>query len=190
MLAKIPIVNKSSTSTPAHLLPSIASVAVTTSSEFLPSIPLLITASSASNSLCTSVESSSSNQVLFPSTSSMFIALSTEIHPCVLETIISTSSSIPSTITSSSSQASKQTSKTRRKKRPNRNINQQQSPIKPKVGIQMTPHKPRKSTSLQDEDMLVYDVNEEGVEVDIRRWLMYPTTFGTVILQNSINGYL
>ncbi|GFX63622.1 protein cramped-like [Trichonephila clavipes] len=55
--------------------------------------------------LCTS---SSSNQELIPSTSSMFTALSTNAHLSALETITSTSNSISSTITSSVSQASKQ----------------------------------------------------------------------------------
>ncbi|GFX42169.1 hypothetical protein TNCV_2135821 [Trichonephila clavipes] len=64
-----------------------------------PPIPLHITASLASNSHCTSVTSSSSNQALFPSTSPMFTDLSTVTSPSLPEPSTSTSNSLPYTIT-------------------------------------------------------------------------------------------
>ncbi|GFW19685.1 hypothetical protein TNCV_1605761 [Trichonephila clavipes] len=58
-------VTKPSTSTQAHLLPFITSIALTTSTESS-SIPLIGTTSSTSNSLCSSVASSSSKHFLHP----------------------------------------------------------------------------------------------------------------------------
>ncbi|GFW09236.1 hypothetical protein TNCV_2101901 [Trichonephila clavipes] len=104
MSSKIPAFTISSTTTQEHILPPASSFADTLS-ESQPPIPLLITASSTSNSHCTSVTSSSSNQALLPSTSSLFTAFSAETHFFVLETIAS--SSIPPTITPTISEASK-----------------------------------------------------------------------------------
>ncbi|GFU92926.1 hypothetical protein TNCV_2080721 [Trichonephila clavipes] len=81
----------------------------------------------------------------------MFTSLPAETCP-VVETSTTISNTIPSTY-----QAAKQTSKSRRKRRPNKSITS-------KIDIQMTPHKPRKSTPFQDtsdEDMLIYDVQED-----------------------------
>ncbi|GFX44407.1 uncharacterized protein TNCV_1394281 [Trichonephila clavipes] len=111
MTSKIPVVNKSSTTTQANLLPSTSSVTVTSSSESRPSIPLIDTT---------------------PATSNRFSS-------------------------SSTSQDAKRTSKSRKKRRPKRSITS-------KIDIQLTPHKPKKSTLLQDtsdEDMIIYDVEEE-----------------------------
>ncbi|GFU57348.1 hypothetical protein TNCV_3635331 [Trichonephila clavipes] len=139
MSSGIPTVAKSSTPTQAHLLPSTSSVAIPTSSESQPPIPLIHTA---------------------PATSiSMFSPLPPETSP-VLETT-TTSNTIPFT-----SQAPKK----KKKKNPStgKSVLTKVLPhthsLKPKVEIQMEPHKPRKSTPLQDtsdKDMLVYDVEEE-----------------------------
>ncbi|GFW40763.1 DDE_3 domain-containing protein [Trichonephila clavipes] len=69
-------------STQAHLLPSTSTFAVTTSSESQPHIPLIDTAPTTSNSLCTSAASSLSNKAFFSSTGSMFSPLPAETSPC------------------------------------------------------------------------------------------------------------
>ncbi|GFU40572.1 hypothetical protein TNCV_3229721 [Trichonephila clavipes] len=92
---------------PAQFLPSTSSVAVTTSSESHPPIPLFTSAPSTSNSLLDSVAFSSSNQTLPPSTCPMFTALSTVTSPSVSEPTTSISNSLPSTTTSAVSEASK-----------------------------------------------------------------------------------
>ncbi|GFV25444.1 hypothetical protein TNCV_1147141 [Trichonephila clavipes] len=81
----------------------------------------------------------------------MFTPLPAETCPAV-ETETFISNTIDST-----SQDAKQISKSRKKRRPKRSITS-------KIDIQLTPHKPKKSTPLQDtldEDMLIYDVKEE-----------------------------
>ncbi|GFX23760.1 RNA-directed DNA polymerase from mobile element jockey [Trichonephila clavipes] len=144
---KIPTVTKLSASTEAQLLPTTSSAAAT-SSESQPPVPFVITTSSASISLITS-------------TTTMFTALSNKTHPSALET--TTSNSIPSTIISPVSHAS--TQKSRRKKRNPKTICNVTAPtVKPKIEIKMAPHKPRKSSSIQDtddEDMIVYDMAEQ-----------------------------
>ncbi|GFV30210.1 hypothetical protein TNCV_96871 [Trichonephila clavipes] len=135
MSSKISTVTKSSTTTQAHFLLSTSSATVTSSSESQPSIPLIDTALTTSNSISTSAASFSSNKALSSSTVSMFTPLPAEIYP-VLETSTTTSNTIPST-----SQAAKQTLKSRRKKRPNRSIT-------PKIEIQMTPYIPKKKAHL------------------------------------------
>ncbi|GFU11427.1 uncharacterized protein TNCV_4041241 [Trichonephila clavipes] len=150
MSSKIPTVSKSSTTTQANLLPSTSSVRVTSASEFQPPIPLIDTVPATFNSLSTSAVSSS-NKELSSSKVSMFTPLPAETCP-VVETSTTVSSTIPS-----APQTAKQTSRNRRKKRPNRSLT-------PKIEIQLPPHKPKKSTPLQDtldEDMLIYDVEEE-----------------------------
>ncbi|GFS55179.1 hypothetical protein TNCV_4799281 [Trichonephila clavipes] len=91
----------------------------------------------------------------------MCTVLSNETHPSALET--TTSNSIPSTITSPVSQASKQ--KSRRKKRSPKTICNVAAPtVKPKIEIKIAPHKPRKSSPIQDtddENMIVYDTEEQ-----------------------------
>ncbi|GFV67609.1 hypothetical protein TNCV_4622891 [Trichonephila clavipes] len=86
------LITKSSTSAQAHLLPSISTFAVTMSSDSQPPVLFIDTASTTSNSLCTSVASSLSKKALSSSTRSMFSPLPTETSP-VLET--STTSKIP-----------------------------------------------------------------------------------------------
>ncbi|GFT13409.1 hypothetical protein TNCV_3200521 [Trichonephila clavipes] len=144
---KIPTVTKLSASTEAQLLPTTSSAAAK-SSESQPPVPFVITTSSASISLITS-------------TTTMFTALSNKTHPSALET--TTSNSIPSTIISPVSHAS--TLKSRRKKRNPKTICNVTGPtVKPKIEIKMAPHKPRKSSSIQDtddEDMIVYDMAEQ-----------------------------
>ncbi|GFW16071.1 uncharacterized protein TNCV_2864041 [Trichonephila clavipes] len=144
---KIPTVTKLSASTEAQLLPTTSSSAAK-SSESQPPVPSVITTSSASISLITS-------------TTTMFTALSNKTHPSALET--TTSNSIPSTIISPVSHAS--TLKSRRKKRNPKTICNVTGPtVKPKIEIKMAPHKPRKSSSIQDtddEDMIVYDMAEQ-----------------------------
>ncbi|GFW52395.1 putative RNA-directed DNA polymerase from transposon BS [Trichonephila clavipes] len=144
---KIPTVTKLSASTEAQLLPTTSSAAAK-SSESQPPVPFVITTSSASISLITS-------------TTTMFTALSNKTHPSALET--TTSNSIPSTIISPVSHAS--TQKSRRKKRNPKTICNVTAPtVKPKIEIKMAPHKPRKSSSIQDtddEDMIVYDMAEQ-----------------------------
>ncbi|GFX53835.1 hypothetical protein TNCV_1597811 [Trichonephila clavipes] len=81
----------------------------------------------------------------------MFTLLPAATCPAV-ETETSITNTIPST-----SKDAKQTSNSRKKRRPKRSITS-------KIHIQLTPHKPKKSTPLQDtsdEDMLIYDVEEE-----------------------------
>ncbi|GFY00010.1 hypothetical protein TNCV_1341081 [Trichonephila clavipes] len=90
-----------------------------------------------SNSLSTSAAFSSTNKTLASSNISMFTPLPAETCPAV-ETETSISNTIPST-----SQTAKQTSKSRKKRRPKRSITS-------KIDIQLTPHKPKKSTPLQD----------------------------------------
>ncbi|GFV50703.1 uncharacterized protein TNCV_2213651 [Trichonephila clavipes] len=147
MPSKIPTVTKSSASTEAQLLPTTSSAAAT-SSESQPPAPFDITTSSASISLITS-------------TTTMFTALSNKMHPSALET--TTSNSISSTITSPVFQASKQ--KSRRKKRNPKTVCNVTAPtVKPKIEIKMAPHKPRKSSPIQDtddKDMIVYDMEEQ-----------------------------
>ncbi|GFT91670.1 uncharacterized protein TNCV_2444801 [Trichonephila clavipes] len=142
---KFPTVTKLSASTEAQLLPTTTSAAAK-SSESQPPVPV-ITTSSASISLITST--------------TMFTALSNKTHPSALET--TTSNSIPSTIISPVSHAS--TQKSRRKKRNPKTICNVTAPtVKPKIEIKMAPHKPRKSSSIQDtddEDMIVYDMAEQ-----------------------------
>ncbi|GFX83307.1 uncharacterized protein TNCV_2489631 [Trichonephila clavipes] len=144
---KIPTVTKLSASTEAQLLPTTSSAAAT-SSDSQPPVPFVITTSSASISFITS-------------TTTMFTALSNKTHPSALET--TTSNSIPSTIISPVSHAS--TQKSRRKKRNPKTICNVTAPtVKPKLEIKMAPHKPRKSSSIQDtddEDMIVYDMAEQ-----------------------------
>ncbi|GFU10900.1 uncharacterized protein TNCV_960651 [Trichonephila clavipes] len=144
---KIPTVTKLSASTEAQLLPTTSSAAATSSESQQP-VPFVITTSSASISLITS-------------TTTMFTALSNKTHPSALET--TTSNSIPSTIISPVSHAS--TQKSRRKKRNPKTICNVTAPtVKPKLEIKMAPHKPRKSSSIQDtddEDMIVYDMAEQ-----------------------------
>ncbi|GFX90053.1 uncharacterized protein TNCV_887511 [Trichonephila clavipes] len=68
----------------------------------------------------------------------------------------------PSNTITSISQDAKETSKPRRKKRPPKNTS---NAIKPKIEIKVDPHKPRKSApteyTTEEEDMLVYDVEDE-----------------------------
>ncbi|GFT94232.1 uncharacterized protein TNCV_3922721 [Trichonephila clavipes] len=81
----------------------------------------------------------------------MFTPLPAETCPAV-ETATSITDTFPFT-----SQDAKQTLKSRKKRRPKRSITS-------KIDTQLTPHKPKKSTPLQDtsdEDMLIYDVAEE-----------------------------
>ncbi|GFU51081.1 hypothetical protein TNCV_1934801 [Trichonephila clavipes] len=128
---QIPTVTKLSASTEAQLLPTTSSAAAT-ASKSQPSVPFVITTSSASISLITS-------------TTTMFTALSNKTHPSALET--TTSNSIPSTIISPVSHAS--TQKSRRKKRNPKTICNVTAPtVKPKIEIKMAPHKPRKSSSI------------------------------------------
>ncbi|GFW34207.1 hypothetical protein TNCV_384231 [Trichonephila clavipes] len=84
--------------------------------------------------------------------------MNTPLPACpILETITTTSNSIPTT-----SQDANQTSKPRRKKRPPKNPS---NTIKPKIEIKMAPHKPRKSAPVEyttdEEYMIVYDVKDE-----------------------------
>ncbi|GFW90181.1 hypothetical protein TNCV_1790021 [Trichonephila clavipes] len=118
----------------------------------------LYTAPTTSNSSSTSAASSSSNKALSSSNISMFTPFPAETCP-VVENCITISNTIPS-----APQAAKQTSRNRRKKRPNRSIALN-------IEIQLTPHKPQKSTPLQDtsdKGMLVYDV-EEDVETSKKK---------------------
>ncbi|GFT54629.1 hypothetical protein TNCV_345071 [Trichonephila clavipes] len=81
----------------------------------------------------------------------MFTPLPAETCPAV-ETATSITDTFPFT-----SQDAKQTLKSRKKRRPKRSFTS-------KIVTQLTPHKPKKSTPLQDtsdEDMLIYDVAEE-----------------------------
>ncbi|GFT40183.1 hypothetical protein TNCV_1526921 [Trichonephila clavipes] len=75
-------VTKLSTSTQAHLLPSISSVTVASSSESQPPISLSDTASTTSNSLSTSVASFSSNKALSSPTLSICSPLPAETKSC------------------------------------------------------------------------------------------------------------
>ncbi|GFV81696.1 hypothetical protein TNCV_1703521 [Trichonephila clavipes] len=132
-------VTKSSTSTQAQLLPSTSSVTVTLSSESQPPISVIDTAPTISNNLFISTSSSSSSACP------------------VLETATTTSNTITAT-----SQVAKETSKPRRKKRPPKNTS---NAIKPKIEIKVALQKPRKSAPTEytadEEDMIVYDVEDE-----------------------------
>ncbi|GFW40643.1 hypothetical protein TNCV_2835871 [Trichonephila clavipes] len=113
--------------TQARFLPS-TSVAVTTSSESQPHIPLKDTAPTKSNSLYISVAPPSFSNALSSSTISKLSAFLAETSH-VLEIAIIISNTIPSAF-----QASKQTSKTRKKKRPNKAFNDVAiPPLKPKT---------------------------------------------------------
>ncbi|GFW08720.1 cilia- and flagella-associated protein 20 [Trichonephila clavipes] len=143
MISKIPVVNKSSTTTQANILPSTSYVTVTSSSESQSSIPLIDTTPIISNSV------SSSNKALSSSNLSMFTPLPAETC-CAAETETSITYTIPST-----SQDAKQTSKSLKERCPKRSITS-------KIDIQLTPHKPLQDTS--DEDMLMYDVRNGHIK--------------------------
>ncbi|GFW62641.1 RNase H domain-containing protein [Trichonephila clavipes] len=146
--SSVPAVTKPSSSTQTQLLPSASFVTVTSLSESQPSIPLIDTALTTSNNLSTTSAFSSSNKTLSSSDVSILPA---ETCP-VVETETSITDTIPFT-----SQDAKQTLKSRKKRRPKRSITS-------KIDTQLTPHKPKKSTPLQDtskEDMLIYDIEEE-----------------------------
>ncbi|GFV41882.1 hypothetical protein TNCV_2958981 [Trichonephila clavipes] len=143
-----PAVTKPSSSTQTQLLPSTSFVTVTSLSESEPSIPLIDTAPTTSNNLSTTSAFSSSNKTLSSSDVSILPA---ETCPAV-ESETSITDTIPFT-----SQDAKQTLKSRKKRSP-------KSSITSKIDTQLTPHKPKKCTPLQDtsdEDMLIYDVEEE-----------------------------
>ncbi|GFV95109.1 histone-lysine N-methyltransferase SETMAR [Trichonephila clavipes] len=95
----------------------------------------------------------------------------------VLETTTTTSNTILSTPQEATNFKNSQ------EKRPNRNIAL-------KTEIQMTPHKTKKSTPLldtSDEDMVVYDFDEEEVKIDTRSWLT-PTSENVSQAAEIVNG--
>ncbi|GFW81562.1 uncharacterized protein TNCV_2882391 [Trichonephila clavipes] len=123
----------------------------TSTSKSKTSITLIDTAPTTSNNFFTSAAFSSSYKALSSSDVSLFTPLPAATCPAV-ETETSKTNTIPST-----SQDAKQTSNSRKKRRHKKSITS-------KIDIQLTPHKPKKSTPLQDtsdEDMLIYDVEEE-----------------------------
>ncbi|GFT35033.1 putative RNA-directed DNA polymerase from transposon X-element [Trichonephila clavipes] len=149
--SSVAAVTKPSSSTQTQLLPSASFVTVPSLSESQPSIPLIDTAPTTSNNLSTTSAFSLSNKTLVHRMKTMFTPLPAETCPAV-ETATSITDTIPFT-----SQDAKQTLKSRKKRRPKRSITS-------KIDTQLTPHKPKKSTPLQDtsdEDMLIYDVAEE-----------------------------
>ncbi|GFY29704.1 sodium channel protein PaFPC1 [Trichonephila clavipes] len=88
-----------------------------------------------------------------------------ETSPAVLKPI--TSNNIPSKIPSSASQNLKQSLNSRQNKHPPKTISNS-IPTKPKIEIKMAFHRPKNSTLVQDkleeEDMLVYGIEEEEVD--------------------------
>ncbi|GFT68257.1 uncharacterized protein TNCV_658841 [Trichonephila clavipes] len=110
------------------------------------------------------------NRYSVPTTSNYLSisATSSSSSACsVLETTTITSNAITAT-----SQDAKETSKPRRKKRPPKNTS---NAIKPKIEINMAPHKPRKSAPTKYttdlEDMIVYDGEDEHEPRESRIYL-------------------
>ncbi|GFY09243.1 uncharacterized protein TNCV_2991611 [Trichonephila clavipes] len=140
----MPTVSTSSSSTQAQLLPSTSSARL---------IAPISAAAAPDNSLNTSTSSLSTETCSAPITSNKFSALSTEVHPSV-PLPESASNSKPSNICEIS-QGVKQNSKNRRK---------HAKVQKPEIEIKRSPHNPNKSYvhyTSEDEDMIVYDVEED-----------------------------
>ncbi|GFW57072.1 uncharacterized protein TNCV_1116001 [Trichonephila clavipes] len=150
---KVPAVTKSSASTQAQLLPSTSSVTGTLSSESQPPIPLTNSALSMSNCLSTPATSSSSTPfVILPSTPDGVENLSAQIQPSVpLLDISPTSSPSPPSMSKVVNRNYKLRTKRTKKQ-------------KPQIEIKISPLEPKKSYvhyTSEDEDMIVYDVEEE-----------------------------
>ncbi|GFW95512.1 hypothetical protein TNCV_1722131 [Trichonephila clavipes] len=173
--SSVSTVSTSSSSNPAHLLPSESSIKLTTQIESRLPESISAIAAAPDYSINTSASSLSTETFPVPTTYNKFAALSTEIQLSVplSESATTTSNSepsntskIPQSVTTTTSntipatsQDAKQTSKPRRKKRPLKNTS---NTIKPKIEIKMAPHKPRKSARVEyttdEEDMIVYDI--------------------------------
>ncbi|GFX63625.1 uncharacterized protein TNCV_2005541 [Trichonephila clavipes] len=159
--SSVSTVSTSSSSTQAHLIPSTSSVIPTVQNQSHLLIPICTTAT-LDNSLNTSASSLSTETRLFATTSNKFSPLSTEIQPSVplSQSAATTSNSEPSD-TSKIPKSVKQNSRNRRKG---------SKVQKPEIEIKMAPYKPRKSAPTEyttdDEDILMYDVEEEELEPD------------------------
>ncbi|GFY23698.1 uncharacterized protein TNCV_1629801 [Trichonephila clavipes] len=140
--SSVPAVTKSSTSTQAQLLPSTSSVTVTWPSESPPPISLMDTAAAISNSL-------SLIHIINVHTPYQHVLF---LKPQPLH-------SIPYLL---HPRMQKKLQNLEGKKRPPKNTC---DTIKPKIEIKMAPHKPRKPAPIEytmdEEDMIVYDVEDE-----------------------------
>ncbi|GFX25467.1 uncharacterized protein TNCV_1998681 [Trichonephila clavipes] len=157
--SSVSTVSTSSSSTQAHLLPSTSALIPTIQSKSLLPIPIPTT-TSPSNNLNTSASSLSTEVLPVFAITNKFAALSTEVQPSV-----SLSESAAPTFnnehfnTSQIPKRLKQNSKNRKKR-----VKEQKAEIE----IKLTPHTPNKSYvhhTSEDEDMIVYDVEEdEGIK--------------------------
>ncbi|GFW95031.1 hypothetical protein TNCV_476301 [Trichonephila clavipes] len=158
ILSSMPAVCTSSSSFQAHLLPSTFSLIPTIQSQSRLPIPISTnTTATLDNSLSTSASSLSTKTHVFPTTSKNFATLSTEVQPSVPlpDSAMITSNSKP-TDTSKIPKNVKTNSKNRRKCT---------KVEKPEIAKKRPPHEPRKLApkeyATHDEDMIVYDVEED-----------------------------
>ncbi|GFY31958.1 hypothetical protein TNCV_2620951 [Trichonephila clavipes] len=130
---------------------------------FLP-IPILTsTTSFAGNSLNTSSSSLKTDTRLFPTTSNKFAALSTEIRPSV--------SLSESEATASNNEPSNTSKISKRLKRNSKNRKRRAKEQKAEIEVKMTPHTPKKSYihyDSEEEDMIIYNVDEKLMDDHVR----------------------
>ncbi|GFT69163.1 uncharacterized protein TNCV_2566181 [Trichonephila clavipes] len=160
-IPKIPISND----VPSTTIPSTSAILPTKQKETLIPIPILTstTTSSAGNSLNTSASSLKTDTRLFPTTSNKFSALSTEVQPSV--------SLSESEATASNNEPSNSSKTSKRLKRNSKNRKRRSKEQKAEIEVKMTPHTPKKNYiryDWEDEDMIIYNVDEKLMDDHVR----------------------
>ncbi|GFU46510.1 uncharacterized protein TNCV_413981 [Trichonephila clavipes] len=159
-IPKIPISND----LPSFTIPSTSAILPTIHKEDLLPIPILTstTTSSAGNSLNTSSSSLKTDTRLFPTTSNKFAALSTEIQPSV--------SLSESEATASNNEPSNTSNITKRLKRNSKNRKGVQKNKRQKLKLKrpLTPKKSYIHYDSEEEDMIIYNVDEKLMDDHVR----------------------
>ncbi|GFS88767.1 putative RNA-directed DNA polymerase from transposon BS [Trichonephila clavipes] len=158
-IPKIPVSND----LPSVTIPSTSAILPTIQKEALLPIPILTstTTSFTGNSLNTS--SLKTGTRLFPTTSNKFAALSTEIRPSV--------SLSESEATASNNEPSNTSKISKRLKRNSKNRKRRAKEQKAEIEVKMTPHTPKKSYihyDSEEEDMIIYNVDEKLMDDHVR----------------------
>ncbi|GFX63661.1 putative RNA-directed DNA polymerase from transposon BS [Trichonephila clavipes] len=160
-IPKIPVSND----LPSVTIPSTSAILPTIQKEALLPIPILTstTTSFTGNSLNTSSSSLKTDTRLFPTTSNKFAALSTEIRPSV--------SLSESEATASNNEPSNTSKISKRLKRNSKNRKRRAKEQKAEIEVKMTPHTPKKSYihyDSEEEDMIIYNVDEKLMDDHVR----------------------
>ncbi|GFX19433.1 uncharacterized protein TNCV_3050911 [Trichonephila clavipes] len=158
-IPKIPVSND----LPSITIPSTSAILPTIQKEALLPIPILTstTTSFAGNSLNTS--SLKTDTRFFPTTSNKFAALSTEIQPSV--------SLSESEATASNNEPSNTSKISKRLKRNSKNRKRRAKEQKAEIEVKMTPHTPKKGYihyDSEEEDMIIYNVDEKLMDDHVR----------------------